>query len=66
MTNEELTQAVQEVLACPLVLLCRTPAGQVRRMSVQECVRSGSTYIQTVWDDLDQLLSAELGGDGKA
>lgn len=66
MTNEELTQGVQELQARPLVLLCRTPTGQVRRMSVQECVRSGGTYIQMVWDDLDQMLSSELGGGGKA
>ena len=66
MTNEELTQAVQELQARPLVLLCRTPTGRMRCMSVQECVRSGSTYIQMVWDELDQLLCAELGGDGKA
>ena len=48
------------------MLLCRTPAGKMRCMSLQECVRSGSTYIQMVWDELDQLLSAELGGGGKA
>ena len=62
MTNEELTRAVQELQGRPLVLLCRTLTGQVRRMGVQECVRSGSTYIQMVWDELDQLLSAELDG----
>lgn len=66
MTNKELTQAVQELQARPLVLLCRTSAGQVRRMSLQECVRSGSAYIQMVWDELDQLLCTELGGGGKA
>ena len=66
MTLDELERKTNALQTCPLVLLCRTPTGQVRRMSVQECVRSGSTYIQMVWDALDQLLCAELGGDAKA
>ena len=31
-------------------------------MSVRECVTTGSVYVHIVADELDELLSAELGG----
>ena len=61
MSERELILAVRELQTRPLVLLARTPAGKVRCMNLNECVRTGSAYIQLVMDDLDGLLEAELG-----
>ena len=66
MTLDELERKINAWQTRPLVLLCRMPTGQMRRMSVQECVRSGCTYIQMVWDDLDKILCTELGRGDKA
>ena len=62
MSEKELIQAVRELQARPLVVLARTPAGKVRCMGLEECVRTGSAYLQLVFDDLDKLLEDELGG----
>ncbi len=66
MNERELSRAVRELQARPLVLLCRTPAGKVRCMGLSECIRTGSTFIQVVVDELDKLLEEELEGDGEA
>ena len=44
------------------LLLCRTPKGCEKLMTVRECVESGADYVHLVADDLDELLAAELGG----
>lgn len=60
MTLAELEKSIETMRSRPLLLLCRTPAGQEREMSVRECVASGSAYIHAVMDDLDSLLACEL------
>ncbi len=62
MSDRELFRAVRELQARPLVLLCQTPAGKVCCMGLSECIRTGSTFIQVVIDELDKLLEEELGG----
>lgn len=61
MSNEELTRHIAELRLQPLRLLCRTPKGREKIMTVGECVASGAAYIRIVADDLDELLTAELG-----
>lgn len=61
MTIAELEQRVIELRSRPLVLLCRTLNGKEKPMSVRECVATGSVYIHITADELDELLSAELG-----
>lgn len=61
MTIAELEQRVMELRSRPLVLLCRDPKGKEQVMSVRECMATGSVYIHITADELDELLSAELG-----
>lgn len=63
MTLVELEKSIADLRSRPLRLLCRTRRGKEKIMSLEECRRTGSSYIHVVTDDLDQLLSAELGGD---
>ncbi len=60
MTLAELEKRIEMMRSRPLVLLCRTPGGEEREMSVKECVASGSAFIHMVMDDLDSLLAREL------
>lgn len=66
MTLKELERKIDQLRARPLVLLCKTPNGAEREMSVQECMETGSTFIHVVMgndlDDLDALLAYELKG----
>ena len=57
-----LQERVQKLRARPLLLVCRTPKGKEQVMTLEECRRTGSVYIHIAADDLDQLLSVELGG----
>ena len=43
------------------MMICRTPNGKERPMTVRECATTGSTYIHVAADDLDALLAGELG-----
>lgn len=66
MTIKELERKINQLRARPLVLLCRTPDGAEREMSVQECMETGSAFIHIVMgndmDELDALLAYELKG----
>ena len=59
---EELEQQVMEIRRRPLMMICRTPNGKERPMTVRECATTGSTYIHVAADELDELLARELGG----
>ena len=63
MTAAELEKSIAELRSRSLLLVCRTPKGREKVMTLEECRRTGSTYIHVAVDDLDALLSAELGGD---
>ena len=60
MTVKELEAQVAELRARPLLLLCRTPSGENRTMTVSECAETGSAFLHVVCDDLDALLENEL------
>lgn len=64
MTLKELEKRISQLRGRPLILLCRTPAGQEKKMTVAECVATGSAFIHvcagTDMDDLDKLLEYEL------
>lgn len=66
MTIKELERKINQLRARPLVLLCRTPEGVEKEMSVQECLETSSAFIRVVkgndLDDLDELLAYELRG----
>ena len=59
---KDLQERVKKLRARPLLLVCRTPKGKEQVMTLEECRRTGSTYIHIAADDLDRLLSAELNG----
>lgn len=61
MTLAELEKNIEMMRSRPLILLCRAPGGEERKMSVKDCIASGSTYIHVVADELDSLLACELG-----
>ena len=63
MTVEEMEQRIMELRSRPLLLVCRDRKGREKIMSPEECRRTGSVYIHIAADDLDALLSAELGGN---
>lgn len=61
MTIDELEKMVEKLRSRPLLLLCKTPKGKEKLMTLEECRRTGSRYIHLAADDLDRLLAAELG-----
>lgn len=66
MRIEDLNQQIAQLRSRPLLLVCRTPKGREQVMSLEECRRSESVYIHVAADDLDALLSAELGGKAES
>ena len=62
MQYQEIERNITELRARPLVLLCRTPEGKEKSMTVRECISSRSSYIRVVADDLDALLAVCLDG----
>ena len=61
MTQNELERRIADLRSRPMKLVCRDKSGRQRIMTPAECRRTGSTYIHVVANDLDELLSAELG-----
>lgn len=58
----ELEARIAALQTRPLLLVCRTPQGTERRMTVRECVATSSVYIHLAgFDELDALLERELG-----
>lgn len=62
MTIEQLESEIEQIRTRPLLLVCRTQKGREQVMTPEECRRTNSVYIHIAADDLDALLSAELGG----
>lgn len=63
MTITELEQRIAELRSRPLLMVCRDRKGRQKVMTPGECRRTGSIYVHIAADDLDALLSAELGGE---
>ena len=59
---DELERQISEVRARPLLLVCRTPAGKEKTMSVRDCMETGSCFLHVAADELDTILEQELGG----
>lgn len=62
MSVEELEKQIEKLRTGPLLLICRTPAGKEKTMSIRECLESGSRFLHVAADELDELLERELGG----
>ena len=62
MTVEELENHVEKLRTGPLLLVCRTPDGKEKAMSVRECMETGSRFLHVAADELDNLLEKEPGG----
>ena len=58
----ELEQRVSELRTRPLLLRCRLPNGREVVLTVADAAKTGATYIHIIADDLDELLTAGLGG----
>lgn len=63
MEIQELEQRITELRSRPLLLVCRDEKGRLKVMTPAECRRTGNVYVHIAADDLDALLSAELGGE---
>lgn len=62
MTIPEIEEAVEDLRASPLVLVCRTPQGRVKAMSLQKRVETGSSFLYVAVDELDALLDRTING----
>ena len=62
MTIPEIEKAAEDLRASPLVLVCRTPQGRVKAMSLQKCVETGSSFLYVAVDELDALLDWAING----
>ncbi len=64
MTLKELESRIEKIRGRPLVLLCKAPDGQEKKMGVRECIETGSAFLHVCagnnLDDLDELLAHEL------
>lgn len=64
MTLKQLEAKIDQLRGRPLILLCKTPDGQEKKMTVAECVATGSEFIHVCagndLDDLDKLLEYQL------
>ena len=63
MRIDELEKRIAELRSRPLELVCLDKKGRRKIMTPEECRRTGSVYIHIAANDLDELLSAELGRD---
>lgn len=61
MTVAELEKKIEQLRARPLLVVCRGAKGREQIMTLEECRRTGSAYLHVAADELDQLLSEELG-----
>lgn len=50
MTAEELEDQVKKLRTGPLLLVCRTPAGMEKAMSIRECMETGSRFLHIAVD----------------
>ena len=62
---EELEKRIADLRSRPLLLVCQDKKGRQKVMTPEECRRTGSIYIHVAANDLDELLSAELGGEAR-
>lgn len=60
MTIDELERRVEKLRSRPLMILCKTPEGLERVMTVRECCQTGSRYICINASSLDTLLATAL------
>ena len=45
MELHEIERDIEALKSSPLVLVCRTPQGRVKAMSLQKCVETGSSFL---------------------
>ena len=61
MELHEIERDIEALKSSPLVLVCRTPQGRVKAMSLQKCVETGS-FLYVAVDELDALLDQAING----
>ena len=62
MELHEIERDIEALKPSPLVLVCRTPQGRVKAMSLQKCVETGSSFLYVAVDELDALLDQAING----
>lgn len=62
MELHEIERDIEALKSSPLVLVCRTPQGRVKAMSLQKCVETGSSFLYVAVDELDALLDQAING----
>lgn len=60
MNIDELERRITELRTRPLTVVCRTPDGKTKAMSLHACIESRAAYLYIARDDLDALLEAEI------
>lgn len=62
MELHEIERDIEALKSSPLVLVCRTPQGRIKAMSLQKCVETGSSFLYVAVDELDALLDQAING----
>lgn len=62
MELHEIERDIEALKSSPLVLVCWTPQGRVKAMSLQKCVETGSSFLYVAVDELDALLDQAING----
>ena len=64
MKIEQLEKRVDQLRGKPLMLLCMTPGGQEKRMTITECIATNSLFLRVLsgndLNDFDRLMEYEL------
>lgn len=63
MTVPEIEKAAEDLRARPLVLVCRTPQGRIKAMSLRKCLETNSSFLYVAVDELDTLLDQAINGN---
>lgn len=63
MTVPEIEKAMEDLRARPLVLVCRTPQGRIKAMSLRKCLETNSSFLYVAVDELDTLLDQAINGN---
>ena len=60
MTLTELEKQIEQIREQPIIIVCLTPDGKQKAMSLRACIESKSAFLYIARDGLDKLLEDEL------
>lgn len=63
MNIDELERKITEIRSKPMLLVCRTPSGKTRRLTIRQCWDAGARFVHVDCTEIDAILGVALGGD---